>query len=235
MSAKQDRVAPRTAEDIERRTNLRQTLAEFAGMVDDAQKAADDAEAAAKAANDAVKNLNNELDQEEIFNRLTNNGEVQGIYMAEDGQIYINASYIVSGVIDAALVTVKNLIADSITSGVLKSSDGTLSIDLDNAALTIKNSINNSIKFLHSSMYLNHSGTDVMNIYSTLWATTGKVAATVASMNGADLELLSLTTNGVAAGAVSVGGTSNTVKIKGKTVTWLDKGNGVYELVGADL
>ena len=102
MSAKQDRVAPRTAEDIERRTNLRQTFAEFAGMVDDAQKAADDAEAAAKAANDAVKNLNNELDQEEIFNRLTNNGEVQGIYRAEDGQIYINASYIVSGVIDAA-------------------------------------------------------------------------------------------------------------------------------------
>jgi hypothetical protein len=231
MSAKQDRVAPRTAEDIERKTNFKQTFAEFAGMVEEAKEAAD---SASKAASDAVNNLDRELDQEEIFNRLTNNGEVQGIYRAEDGQIYINASYIVSGVIDAALVTVKNLIADSITSGVLKSSDGTLSIDLDSAALTIKNSINNSIKFLHGSMYLNHSGTDVMNIYSTLWATTGKVAATVASMNGADLELVALTTSGVAAGAVSVGGTSNTVKIKGKTVTWLDKGNGVYELVGAD-
>ena len=90
--SKQDRVAPRTAEDVERRTNLRQTFAEFAGLVDDAEKAAKDAEAAAKAASDAVNNL----DQEEIFNRLTNNGQSQGIYR-EGEDIYVNASYIKGG------------------------------------------------------------------------------------------------------------------------------------------
>ena len=94
--SKQDRVAPRTAEDIERRTNYRQTFAQFAGLVSDAERAAMEAEAAAKAASDAVKNLNNELDQDEIFNRLTNNGQSQGIYR-EGEDIYVNASYIKGG------------------------------------------------------------------------------------------------------------------------------------------
>lgn len=40
----------------------------------------------------AVDNLNKLLTQEEIFNRLTNNGEIQGIY-SQDGQLYINFSY----------------------------------------------------------------------------------------------------------------------------------------------
>ena len=94
--SKQDRVAPRTAADIERKYNFRQTFAEFAGLVSDAEKAAMEAEAAAKAASDAVKNLNNELDQDEIFNRLTNNGQSQGIYREGDN-IYVNASYIKGG------------------------------------------------------------------------------------------------------------------------------------------
>lgn len=94
--SKQDRVAPRTAADIERKYNFGQTFAEFAGLVSDAEKAAMEAEAAAKAASDAVKNLNNELDQDEIFNRLTNNGQSQGIYREGDN-IYVNASYIKGG------------------------------------------------------------------------------------------------------------------------------------------
>lgn len=36
------------------------------------------------------------LDQESIFNRLTNNGEMQGLYIL-DNQLYVNASYIRSG------------------------------------------------------------------------------------------------------------------------------------------
>ena len=90
--SKQDRVAPRTAADIERKYNFGQTFAEFAGLVDTAQKAADDAKS-------AVNDLDKALDQDEIFNRLTNNGEVQGIYRADDGQVYINASYLVTGIL----------------------------------------------------------------------------------------------------------------------------------------
>ena len=44
----------------------------------------------------AVSNLDNSLDQSGVFNRLTSNGTIQGIYM-ENGQLYINANYIKSG------------------------------------------------------------------------------------------------------------------------------------------
>lgn len=42
--------------------------------------------------------LNNSLTQTEIFNRLTNNGQTQGIYL-QNGKIYLNAEYIQSGTI----------------------------------------------------------------------------------------------------------------------------------------
>lgn len=44
----------------------------------------------------AVDNLDESLDQEGVFNRLTNNGQTQGIYI-QDGLLYINATYIVTG------------------------------------------------------------------------------------------------------------------------------------------
>lgn len=40
--------------------------------------------------------LDESLDQESIFNRLTNNGEAQGIYM-QDGKLYINLTYARAG------------------------------------------------------------------------------------------------------------------------------------------
>ena len=47
----------------------------------------------------AVKALDSKLNSsEEIFNRLTNNGTVQGITM-QDGNLYINAAYILAGVL----------------------------------------------------------------------------------------------------------------------------------------
>ncbi|MBU9745739.1 hypothetical protein KTH81_18095 [Lachnospiraceae bacterium ASD3451] len=44
----------------------------------------------------AVGNLDTFLNTAEIFKRLTNNGAIQGIYM-KNGNLYINASYIMSG------------------------------------------------------------------------------------------------------------------------------------------
>ena len=48
----------------------------------------------------AVTTLNTALNQTEIFNRLTNNGAIQGIYM-QNGQLYINANYIQTGTMSA--------------------------------------------------------------------------------------------------------------------------------------
>lgn len=47
----------------------------------------------------AVEQLDRKMDQGDIFNRLTNNGKSQGIYRDENGDIYLNASYLVSGVL----------------------------------------------------------------------------------------------------------------------------------------
>ena len=41
----------------------------------------------------AVTNLNSSLTQSEIFNRLTSNGTIQGLFM-QNGQLYVNGSYI---------------------------------------------------------------------------------------------------------------------------------------------
>ena len=83
MSVKQDGAYPRTAADLERRYAFGQTFADVYSLISDAQKAANDA-------NNAV----NALDSEEIFNRLTGYGKLQGVFRDEADHIYINASYI---------------------------------------------------------------------------------------------------------------------------------------------
>lgn len=67
--------------------------------------------------------------QEDVFNRLTNNGQVQGLFLEKDGQVYINASYINSGILNASLIT----------AGVLQSKDGGKSfrLDLDNGTFSM--------------------------------------------------------------------------------------------------
>lgn len=66
----------------------------------------------------SVDDLDNSLNSEGVFNRLTDNGKIQGIYMS-GGQLYINGSYIRAGTIDASLVNVTNLNADNIKSGTI--------------------------------------------------------------------------------------------------------------------
>lgn len=43
--------------------------------------------------------LNEDLDQQEVFNRLTNYGKSQGVFKGDDGNLYINASYLVTGIL----------------------------------------------------------------------------------------------------------------------------------------
>lgn len=75
----------------------------------------------AKAANDAVDAIST---QEAIFNLLTNNGALQGLYMS-GGNLYINASFIKTG----------ELLADLITSGKITSKNGKVYFDLTNNEL----------------------------------------------------------------------------------------------------
>ena len=70
--------------------------------------------------------LDESLNQESIFNRLTNNGQTQGIIL-HDGQIYINASYIQTG----------TLSADLIKAGVIQDVTGNSYWNLANGAMRV--------------------------------------------------------------------------------------------------
>lgn len=94
--------------------------------------------------------------QDDIFNKLTNNGQSQGVYL-QDGNLYVNGSYIKSGSIDADLITTGSLNAslitsgsinadlittghfdaDLITTGRIESKDGSTYIDIDTGAVEI--------------------------------------------------------------------------------------------------
>lgn len=58
-------------------------------------------------ANEAVDDLDTSLDQQEVFNRLTNNGRAQGIIL-QNGQLYINAEYIQSLILKVGGVNNEN-------------------------------------------------------------------------------------------------------------------------------
>ena len=91
--SKQDRQGVRTATDLEQKYNFGKSFAEVMGLATDARDTAN-------AAKEAIDNFDNNLDSDEVFNRLTENGALQGLYK-EDGNLYINASYLKTGVIQS--------------------------------------------------------------------------------------------------------------------------------------
>lgn len=56
----------------------------------------------------AINEYDTSLGQPEIFNKLTNNGKNKGIYI-QDGELYINASYILSGVLAGKFINGKGM------------------------------------------------------------------------------------------------------------------------------
>jgi len=124
--SKQDRQGARTPADLVRRYNFGQSFAEAMGLANSAKADARSAKETALEALRKAEAAGEAPTQEEIFNILTNNGTVQGIYRDDKGDIYINASYIKSG----------TLVADILKAGVLKSLDGeTFYLDLEQGIL----------------------------------------------------------------------------------------------------
>lgn len=77
---------------------------------------------------DAVTTFSNSLNQQEVYNRLTNNSQNEGIYLT-GGHLYLNASMINTG----------KLSADYIEGGFLTSNNGYMSIDLTTGDITYAN------------------------------------------------------------------------------------------------
>lgn len=86
-----------------------------------------------------LDNYDDDLNQLKIFNRLTNNGAEQGIYM-QDGKLYMNASYLAAGII----ADVTNTNSWNLKTGYFKTTRGTIGgftidkFDISNNRLSLR-------------------------------------------------------------------------------------------------
>lgn len=105
--------------------------------------------------NQSTDDLDDNLTQQEVFNRLTNNGQTQGIYLSNK-RLYINASYIATGTIsDASGRNYWNL-----SSGYLRTTSGYI------GGLTIENSYigNSTFKLMSNGIHFHYSDYEVGKI-----------------------------------------------------------------------
>lgn len=105
--------------------------------------------------NQSTDDLDENLTQQEVFNRLTNNGQTQGIYLSNK-RLYINASYIATGTIsDASGRNYWNL-----SSGYLRTTSGYI------GGLTIENSYigNSTFKLMSNGIHFYYSDYEVGKI-----------------------------------------------------------------------
>lgn len=170
--------------------------------------------------------------QEKIFNLLTNNGEVQGVFRGEDGQLYINANYITAGVIDAAVVKVVNLIAER-----LQSMSGFSRLSIDSALLQFFFGEAETIKIRNANVTggddLTESGAYpeielIMRDQDQNPIAHGKMAANFLRLGGTTEEpVVNLRTTDNGRAYLGING--DTV---GKWLSWKDNGDGTYTLIG---
>ena len=97
-------------------------------------------------ADNGITTYDTYLNQTKVFNKLTNNGALKGIYM-QNGELYINGTYIKTGTLDASLVNVTNINATNITTGILKDASGNTKWNLSTGALESKKFSVNSTYF----------------------------------------------------------------------------------------
>lgn len=124
--SKQDRQGARTVSDLEQKYQYSKKFAEIMGVATDARNLALEA-----------KNSYDGLTHEQIFNLLTRDGALEGLY-EENGNVYINASYIKTGELSADLIKTGTINADLIKSGTINADlikTGTLSGNLIKAGV----------------------------------------------------------------------------------------------------
>lgn len=147
------------------------------------------------------------------------------------------ADFITSGTLDASLIK----------TGIIRSADGSIEIDLANNELSvnIQNDSGLNRKIIFSGTGIHGYGQDgdtgemklSLMILPAIFGSDNICESHVYGINGADIVLgsPSYTEGGVIkeGGNVCLGGTlSSKVKIKAKTVSWKDNGDGTYTLIG---
>ena len=168
--------------------------------------------------NQSTDDLDSDLNQTEVFNRLTNNGQTQGIYL-ENSKLYINASYSATGTLKDTNENFKLLLSD----GTMTMKKGSISLGAISGGgynFTVDSSGNVAIKSGSISLG-SSSGTYYFNVATTgamQWkssnssmSSTGVLTATGATITG------KLTTTATNNRNVVVDG--ETTDIKGGTAT----------------
>ena len=140
----------------------------------------------------AVEDLDQSLTQQDIFNRLTNNGQTQGIYL-KNGRLYINASYIGSGTLSANYIK-----GGTLTLGGENNVDGTLRMYDASGGLMAKMD-SDGVDFYDAklySSYINGAELTGVSIRATgMWITPNAVNPEYYQIISALAGFLSLGTN----------------------------------------
>ena len=241
MSSKQDSIGARTPTDLERKYDLGSWNANFAevmGVATDARNIAEEAKAAAEEASKP-------LTPEEAFNALTEGGKWQGLYEDEDGNVYINASYIKSGELNGDLLKV----------GTIKSKDGTLSIDLENGVLdafgglstnglNVRSKATDDVDLFEVYVYKNADNRNCIVIaardengnffmdMSAQYEGEGGI-----NPDSASFRLFNTTDDGVSRSiSMETGKTGSQISLtqQGKSLTLVQKSDGTREILGVD-
>ena len=99
--------------------------------------------------------------QQSIFNKLTNNGQTQGIYLS-GGKIYLNASYMSTGTLSANLIKAGTL-TDSAGKSSWNLTTGALSLT---GSITIGSTSSYNLRLTGGYFYMYFGGTRVSTMYA---------------------------------------------------------------------
>ena len=105
--------------------------------------------------------------QQKVFNRLTDNGRAQGIYMDANGDIYFNATYIQTGTLSADFINGGTISGSSINLG-----NGNFTVDGSTGAVAIKS----------GSININNGAFQVTNA-GAITATSGTIGGFTLTSN----------------------------------------------------
>lgn len=114
-----------------------------------------------------LNNYDDDLTQLKIFNRLTNNGTEQGIYM-QDNKLYINASYLAAGII----ADVTNTNSWNLKTGYFKTTRGTIGgftidkYDISNNRLSLQD---DGPHFIYDSKDIGFIGSNHLTKYPNVY------------------------------------------------------------------
>lgn len=114
-----------------------------------------------------LDNYDDDLDQLKIFNRLTNNGTEQGIYM-QDNKLYMNASYLAAGII----ADVTNTNSWNLKTGYFKTTRGTIGgftidkYDISNNRLSLQD---DGPHFIYDSKDIGFIGSNYLTKYPNVY------------------------------------------------------------------